>query len=74
MNEVVRSKKGLGDLFNEENRLRVGGKDTSLGLDWKSADAILAEPNLCSMSRRVVSSELREGSREGQNVKLPMIF
>ena len=24
MNEVVRSKKGLGDLFNEENRLRVG--------------------------------------------------
>jgi hypothetical protein len=29
MNEVVRSKKGLGGLFNEENRLRVGERVTA---------------------------------------------
>jgi len=28
MNEVVRSKKGMGYLFNVVNRLRVGGEET----------------------------------------------
>jgi len=43
MNEVVRSKKGLGNLFNVENRLRMGWPRSSfvlLEVD-QSAEAIV---------------------------------
>ena len=52
-----------------ETAVRASAKE-KLGAQ-KSAEAIVAEPNLALMTDRVVGSGAREGSREGLNIEPP---